>query len=410
MSGNLDMNVLAVLRTAESDAELRRSWTGMNGSKVDIVRCAVAELAAKGRAAEGRDAVLLEMDLSAEGEIAALGTLLTGALAGTPIIVAAQDATVSDIRRLMHLGVVDVIPRPITNEDLAPALRQAERLRTRAHPAVAGGGGGSRTGGEVVAFLKCGGGAGATTLAVQSALLMADGRKVSPAEVCLMDLDVQFGMAGLYLDVTSSMGLPEIIEAPGRLDGALLRSLMAHHANGVDVLAAPEQMMALDALTPETMEACLKVARAEYRFVVLDMPQAWTAWSFATLQNVDRIYLVTQLCVSGLHQAKRQMDMLRAEGFPESMIKYVVNRDDGGRNSAVKPDDAEKALDCKLDLRIPNDFKTVRQASDCGQALAQVRRKSPVEKALRAMLTSTVPGFAEESAGKQSFFGFKLFS
>jgi Flp pilus assembly CpaE family ATPase len=88
----------------------------------------------------------------------------------------------------------------------------------------------------------------------------------------------------------------------------------------------------------------------------------------------------------------------------------VVNRDDGGRNGAVKPADAEKALGRKLELRVPNDFKTVREASDCGQALSQVRRKSPVEKALRAMLSSTVPSFEEKGARKQPFFGFKFFS
>lgn len=410
MSGELDMNVLAVMRSEAGDAEVRRAWTGMNGSKIDIVRLAADELAATGRSAEGRDAVLLELDLGAEGEMAALPGLLEGRLAGAPVIVAAQDAKAADIRRLMHLGVADVIPRPISREELVPALRQAERLRSRTHPAVAADEGERGKRGEVVAFLKCGGGAGATTLAVQSALLMAEGRKASPAEVCLMDLDVQFGMAGLYLDVASSLGLPEIIEAPGRLDGALLRSLMAHHEGGVDVLAAPEQMMALEAITPETMESCLKVACQEYRFVVLDMPQAWTAWSFAALQNADRIYLVTQLCVSGLHQAKRQMDMLRAEGFPETAISYVVNRDDGGRNGAVKPADAEKALGRKLDLRIPNDFKTVREASDCGQALAQVRRKSPVEKALRAMLRTTLPSFSESGQRRVPRFGFKFFS
>src|SRR3546814_16452836 len=93
--------------------------------------------------------------------------------------------------------------------------------------------------GRVIAFVKSVGGVGATALATQMGCLLAARESVAGRETCLLDLDLQFGNAALYLGLSPTLSVADVIAAGARADGALLRSTTTEHPSGLHVVAAP---------------------------------------------------------------------------------------------------------------------------------------------------------------------------
>ncbi|MEM7225548.1 MAG: hypothetical protein AAF495_21400 [Pseudomonadota bacterium] len=331
-------------------------------------------------------ALLLEVDPRDSVEVELLEKVIRTHFPDTPVIATASDITLPDIRLLMRLGVVDVLPQPIAEADLKTALDLAGRVKVR-DSGVPG------ESGKVISFLKGGGGVGATTLAVQSACLLAGGAKASKSmehNVCVMDLDLQFGTAALYLDLEGKFDYQDLVAAPKRLDRELLNGVLARHETGVSVLPTPLDVLPLDTLTPDFIGACLKVARKEFRYTVLDLPEAWTTWSCSALENSDLVVLVTQMTVAGIRQARRQLNTLRDQGLSELPVRVVINRFDKGWGKTVRVKEAEKSLGRKIDDYIVSDYRTVSEAINLGVPLSKVKRNSKVEKGIRKLVDQFV--------------------
>ena len=235
---------------------------------------------------------------------------------------------------------------------------------------------------RVVAFLKAGGGCGATSLASQTAVTLAARQSQVDSEVCLLDLDMQFGTAALSLDLDDRVSLADLLEARERIDGALMRSVMGHHESGLDVLAAPRALLPLDTLSKDFVGDCLALARQEYRTVVLDLPLAWTAWTFAALKQSDLIVLVAQLSATSLQGARRQLQGLQEHGLGGTPLCLVLNRHERSWGAASRRREAEQALGRQFDFSVANDERRMNEALNRGVPLAKIARWSRVNRDL----------------------------
>ncbi|MCW5730522.1 MAG: AAA family ATPase [Alphaproteobacteria bacterium] len=374
-------SLLAITRTGEAGAALREACAQINGSRVAL-RILSADGFSWGAGERRPDAIIVEVDPRDQRALALAGGLLRRHFADTPAIATGADCTLQDVRQFMRHGFADFLPMPITRADLIESLRNLTRL-------AAGQRAPTRQG-RIVTFLKGGGGAGATTLAVQSASAIATDRAAGQPRTCILDLDVQFGTVALYLDLDEKIDWGELLAAPERLDAALFRGLLRRHASGVSVLPAPSDMLPLDRVSDEFVGALLKAARDEFDYVFIDLPEAWTTWSYSVLRQSDLVVLVTQTGVSGIRQARRQLDTLRAHGLDEGAVRVVLNRFAGGwfRRRALAR--VEKALNHAVDFCVPSDYRTVSEALDHGVRLADVKRRSAVEKGVTRMVRAIV--------------------
>jgi pilus assembly protein CpaE len=244
--------------------------------------------------------------------------------------------------------------------------------------------------GKIISVLKAGGGVGATTLAVQAGYLIAQRFKGERHKACLIDLDLQFGNASLYMDIDNRVGLLDLVESPERMDVSLLQSVMSHHESGLDVLAAPRDVMPLEVVSSGAVDACLKVAADLYSYVLVDLPTVWCDWTMQALQKSDVILLVTQLTVPHVRQARRQLDQLAAHGFGDIPVKVVVNRFEKGWGKGVSAKEAAKAMNRGIDYFVMSDFKLVSEAINQGVPIAKIARRSKVEKSIADLVDSTV--------------------
>lgn len=289
----------------------------------------------------------------------------------TKVVVVLHEADVLTTRQLMREGAADVLPAPVSEPSMALSL---ERIFS-APVATAEPG---RTG-DVVAILKAAGGVGATSLGVQAAAILA-GR--GGGQVCFADLDLQFGAAATYLDLPDAISVVDCLSAGASLAETPFAEALASHRSGLRLLGAPAEIVSLDAVRASHIEALLRGLRRDAALTVIDLPQAWTAWTTEVLRRADRIVLVVQLTVPHIQMAKRQLRMLATQhldGIPIVLVCNAVSRD---QQSSLSLKAAERALDRRFDVVVPADVRTMAAAINQGVELATVRRGSGLEKAV----------------------------
>lgn len=301
-----------------------------------------------------------------------------------PIAAAIANPGHAEMRRCLRLGACDVLPLPLSADELATALEHMGRCIGMFAPRT-------RTKGRIVAFAKSVGGAGATALLTQAGCLLAQRERGSGRQVCLLDLDIQFGSAALYLGLAPALSFNDLLAAGDRADEALLSDVTASHASGLKVIAAPPAIRRLDIVTAGQINSLLDVAVREFSTVLIDLPGAWTEWGLSTALRADAVCLVTELSVPGLRHARRQIDLLQQSGLGKSALYVLANRVQRSLWKPISLTAAEQALGHRISFVIGNDFRTVSAAIDQGVQLRDIRPDSRVERDLAAMLEQLLP-------------------
>jgi pilus assembly protein CpaE len=303
------------------------------------------------------------------------------------IVVVLQDADLNSTRRLIRLGAADVLPAPVSEMSLTLAL---ERL-FEARPAAQGGGDNS----QIISFLKAGGGAGTTSLIAQLAPACASaGLKTSA-----VDLDLQFGNLGFYLDLTDAVSIADLLASGIPFDETPFSTALRKHRSGAQLLAAPKDLMPMEAISPPQVDALMRGLRQSFDITLVDLPGAWTAWTNEVLHLSDRIVIVTQLSVPHINLMKRQIQVLASQGLDATPTMLVCNALSGEQQESVSLKAAERSLGRAFDVVLPCDVRTMNAAINQGVELASVRRGTKLEKALAQLLAAVrAPASAELQA------------
>ena len=324
----------------------------------------------------GSAAAVIQVAENDEASLARFKKLAEGSI---PLIAAAYDPSLAFVRTLVRLGAHDVVPLPLDPQELETALDPIRRM-------AAAQGARPKTGHQkVVAIIKSEGGVGATALLTQLATRFAVNERAAGRECCLVDLDVQFGDAALQLGLQPVLTFTDLLEAGKRLDGEMLRSVAAQHGSGLRVISAPREIMPLEMMSSDQVLSVLDLAAAEFGTVFVDLPANWTNWSLSLLARADVVLMVTELRVSSLHRARRQLDLLSSQDLHNLDLRIIVNRVEKGLFKNVSPADAERVLKRPVSFTIANDHATMNQAIDLGIPLAEVKRKCQLVKDIDVM-------------------------
>jgi len=329
------------------------------------------------------DMVVVEIDPENAKALTALEQFASGAGGRMPVVAAVHDLTINATRQLLRSSIADVLPIPFSLEELGQAVESGRERITQTRT-----GQGPARMAHIIAFQGALGGIGTSMVATQAAQYWAKDRSV-----LLIDMDVQRGNAALYLNLKPRLSIVDLIEAEDRLDGEFLRMVAERHQSGLSVIAAPADMTPLDSLTPEFIDRLMDMAAQQYDLVVLDMPGVWTDWTAAALQKADIIALVAQITVSGVQQARRQMNVFDANNLGDR-VRLVMNRMAPGLFGKYDMADAEAVLRHRVHFPLANDYPTVSAALDEGRALSQIKMKSRIEKDVRRLATALIDEMA----------------
>ena len=287
------------------------------------------------------------------------------------------------VRALMKIQASDILPAAAAPEEIAAAF---QRLCD-----PSGGVSASPARSVCWAFRGAVGGAGVSTIAIESAFALA--RQVGPGKVCLIDLNLSDGMVASFLEAVAKLDLPALCAAPERLDNRLLAAWCWQHEDGVSVIAAPRDPEADQIATQEAILRLLDVACSSFEYVLLDMPRHMLSWTKAVLAGVDEAIIVSELTVPSLHAAAdmcRYTDALRSA---RPAARLVLNRMFPKRkfNAGFALDKAEKAIGRQIDLTVSSDWDAARTAVNLGRPVAEVKPKSQLVADVAGLVSRLLP-------------------
>ncbi len=242
--------------------------------------------------------------------------------------------------------------------------------------------------GRIILVAKARGGIGATTLAVNLALEMQMAamkrRGTIGGRIALVDLDVQLGNAGSFLDLADRGGMMALAQLAPEPDAQAVRHAMVQHTSGLGVLAAPTTAIPFDAFDIKRIGSMLDALVAENDVVVVDLPPALIDWLEPLLARAERLLMVTDLAVPSIVRARRIISLM-TEDHPKLSVEIVVAHEKKPYRLGQSHRDAAAALGHPLRHWLPDEAKLARQALDRGEPLIQLAPRCGWSKAVKAM-------------------------
>ena len=253
----------------------------------------------------------------------------------------------------MRAGAREYLDRGATSEILLEALTRFTSSRSKART--------SSGRARVFMVTNAKGGAGATTVAVNTAVALQE----TQGGVLLVDF-AALGHCALHLNVRPQFGLPDALQNLHRMDASLLDGLLTPCKGGLQLLAGPQQ--------PQTVApAAAELARlfdllvSHFRYVVVDCSGRLdqTARLMCDLSNVALV--VSQTDVVSLWSASRIRSFFQ-DGTDRDRLRLVLNR--FKKIPGFSDEDVEGATNCKLLWKIVNNYQAVAPAIDKGMPVA----------------------------------------
>lgn len=327
--------------------------------------------------------LVIDLDASHDEEMTALARLAARSNGQPPIVAVTQSFDAEVARTLLQMRVADFLVKPVAPVELVRACARVAKGPASTGPTEA----------QIYTFLPAVGGAGVTTLAVQTAmLLLNNGGPRGRSRTCLVDLDFQHGSVADYLDLEPQLNLAEIEPRPDRLDRQLLEVMLSHHSSGLAVIAAPNRPAEMRSFDPEMVTRLLDLVSTNFDYVVFDMPRTWFAWTDSVLLGSNKLFIVSETTVPGLRHAKQLVAAI-AERLPESpKPQVIVNRFEQKMFSpGLRRSDLEQALGESFCAAIPNHYNLVREAIDRGVPLDEVKPGNKITQQLKKLILTPTP-------------------
>ena len=399
---------LPVVAYATDDVSLKvlQSIATAFGQSQEAIRRGNLETACE-QSAAGISADYILLDVDDVDDPADLLHVFAGEVNATYGIVAfGSKNDIGFYRELTEAGAIDYVVKPLTKKALDSAISAAEQRVEQQRQLAAmsqAKNQAPKMPASLTVFVAARGGVGSSTIAVNSAWCVAH---TLAKRTVLVDLDLQFGISALALDLDPGRGFREILSYPDRMDSLLLNSALVRESDNLAVLGAEEpvedhfqfQSGAIDALTTEL--------RNGFEQILIDLPRSQMPAYRSLLEGADRIVLVTDLTLAGIRDAVRILQMLDTYGKKDA-VTMVASRVGPDRKAQVSKPQFEKGVKRKIDLVVPEDFKNVSASANAGRTVPAMAKTAPSAKAFQALAEMIAGENKKKKKGLLSLFNRK---
>ena len=303
---------------------------------------------------------IIDFDKNIDLAVQTAGGVQASATNHTTLIALSAEENPDLILHAMRAGCTEYLTKPLRVEQLAGLLRKLkERCVSTAQRS-------SQARGRVMAFMGVRGGAGATTIAVHLANFLArrQGQRtlIVDQHPCLGHVALLFGIDG------HSYNLYELLQNISRLDLMLLKSYVAYHSSGVEVLPSPDRLSGNVQIDGDAWGQAIRFAASVYNFVLIDCQAGLDDLNLVTAACCDELYLVATPDVPALRDLARYLDRLRELQLLSGKLKVVINQYGSGRSVTLAQ--IKKAIDHPVALTLASDIAGLTRALDSGQPIS----------------------------------------
>jgi pilus assembly protein CpaE len=375
ISPGVQARVVVVTADAGFEDSVRATFGASTQIGLDVVK---GKLSARDQFdVGGATVVVADLDASDAAELAALERLVAHIGNWPPVVAITQSFDEAVARRLMQMRVADFLVKPVPPVELVQTCARVAKKPASAEAAEA----------QIFTFLPAVGGAGVTTLAVQTAMLLLNSGARGKTATCLVDLDFQHGACADYLDIEPRLNLGEIEPRPERLDRQLLEVMLSQHPSGLAVVAAPNRPAEMRSFDPDVVTRLLDLVSSHFDYVVFDMPRTWFSWTDSVLLGSNKLFIVSETTVPGLRHAKQLVEAIRERLGDGPTPQVIINRFEQKLfSTGLRRADIEQALGGDFAATVPNHYSLVREAIDRGVPLDEIKPGNKITTQLKKLV------------------------
>jgi pilus assembly protein CpaE len=290
-----------------------------------------------------------------------------------PLIVVCGGSPNGFVRDVLTSGADDIVlidetvtPGPETFFAMQKALaRRSNGSFDRAH-------------GSLVCVLGPKGGIGKTVTSTNLGVALAD----AGHRTVVVDLDLQFGDAGLALGLQPERTIYDLATSGGALDAEKVDGYLAEHGSGLRVLLAPVRPDQAQSISVEFLKELYATLAAAYDFVVVDTPPGFSPEVIATIDASSSICMIGMLDAPSLKNTKIGLETLGLMGYRLDRVRVVLNRAD--TSVGISHADVVAILGRAPDVLIPSQRDVVRWLN-AGEPIVLASKRSEPAKAFRAL-------------------------
>jgi len=291
---------------------------------------------------------------------------------------AMNDPTV--IVSAMRSGAREYLERDAGTESFSDALRRfaATSAKARASSGRA----------RILAVVNAKGGAGATTVAVNTGVALEQ----SHGKTVLVDVGL-LGHAALHLNVQPGFSITDALQNLHRMDSALLQSFVTPCKGGLHLLAGPQQPLPLAPSAAE-LARLFDLLVSHFQYVIVDCSNRTDTLFRMIADLANAVLLVTQADVVSLWSASRVHSFLE-QGSGRDRARLIVNR--FKKIPGFTDEDIQKVTNCKLLWKLPNNFHAAGPSADKGNPVA-FHENNELGRSFHALATVLAGASGSESS------------
>jgi len=293
--------------------------------------------------------------------------------AGQPLVVVCGGQPNGFVRDVLTSGADDIVlidTAVAAGPETFFAMQKALARRSSASAA--------RGLGSLVCVLGPKGGIGKTVTSTNLGVALAD----AGHRTAVVDLDLQFGDAGLALGLQPDRTIYDLATSGGILDAEKVDGYLTEHSSGLRVLLAPVRPDQAGSITTEFLKDLYASLTSTFDFVIVDTPPGFNPEVIATIDAASSIVMIGMLDALSLKNTKLGLETLGLMNVSLDRVRVVLNRAD--THVGISQSDAVAIIGRRPDVLIPSQRDVVRWVN-AGEPIVLANRRSEPAKAFRAL-------------------------
>lgn len=297
------------------------------------------------------------------------------------LIVFGSESDNESLRMALRLGASDYLADMATAHELMPLLSVIADNKISASNLA-----------ELFIFVNTKGGAGATTIGLNSAVDIA---KHTSDNVLYLDLDFHFGVAADYLNLNPLYSVVDAIDSRDDLDEMSLQGLVTKHESGLHILNFNPETRIENYEKSKQIAGLIPILRRYYKYIIVDFSQGVDGMFTSVITQASNVFLVTQQNLVAIKNASSVIRSLKYEyGISSEAMSIIVNRYE--KRQQIKLKDIQSSLAGINILTIPNDFKVAIESTNLGKPFIMAKPNSLISKSIHEFCKDLCPDIQSE--------------